>query len=239
MRKAVTAAAVLAWAMLALALPARAAVTDEVSVTLTGGEVAGKVRGMGKATVQARVENLGTRALNGIRIEAFYSTTDVMPDQYAVWHPHEFIFEPPLPPGESTLLNFSDEQAAEYILIEVRSTLFALGLSYNGTVADLNLALPERRGVVFISTRDFAGLIGAEVEYDEPTQQIVVATEGIEAVFTVGSLAAEINGRQTVLNGAVFELNGVSYLPLLDAATAFGLTATVDRPLNLVMLNDN
>ncbi|HES57974.1 MAG TPA: copper amine oxidase N-terminal domain-containing protein, partial [Firmicutes bacterium] len=219
MRKAVSGALVLAWAIFTLALPAQSAVTDEVSVTLTGGEVAGRVRGTGKATVQARVENLGTRALNGIRIEAFYSTTDVLPDQYAVWHPHEFIFEPPLPPGESTLLNFSDEQAAEYILIEVRSTLFALGLSYNGTVMDLKFALPERRGVVFIATRDFAGLVGAEAKYDEPTQQIVVATEGIEAGFTVGSQAAVINGRQTVLAGEVFEFNGTSYLPLLDAAT--------------------
>jgi len=225
-------------ACVALALPAQAALTDEVSVTLTGGEVSGKVRGMGKATVQARVENHGTRALNGIRIEAFYATANVAPDQYAVWHPHEFIFEPPLPPGENTLLNFSDDQAAEYILIEVRSALFAMGLSYNGTVQDLGYALPERQGVVFIATRDFANLIGAKTKWDETSQQIVMSTEAVESRFRVGTQSAEFNGRQTALESAVFELNGISYLPLLDVATAFGLTANIDRSLNLVMLGD-
>lgn len=237
MRKALVIAGVLV--LCGLVQPALAAVTEEVSVTLTGGEVAGRVRGTGKATVQAEVKNLGTRALNGIRIEAFYSTTDVLPDQYAVWHPHEFIFEPPLPPGESTLLNFSDEQAAEYILIEVRSTLFALGLSYNGTLRSLNFALPERQGVVYIATRDLAGLVGAKVEYNEATQYIVLETDALQARFRIGAATAEFNGRQTVTAGAVFEFNGTSYLPLLDAATAFGLTANIDRPLNLVMLNDS
>jgi hypothetical protein len=109
----------------------------------------------------------------------------------------------------------------------------------NGTVCSLNYAMPERQGVVFIATRDFAGLAGAEVKYNEATQYVVLETDAMQTRFRIGSSAAEINGRQTVLAGAVFEFNGTSYLPLIDAATAFGMTAQVDRPLNLVMLSDS
>ncbi len=219
-------------------IPALAAVTDEVEVKLAGGEVVGRVRGQGRAELVATVSNTGNRTLTGIRIEAYYSTVDIFPPANASWRPHEFIFEPPLLPGESANLGFSDDNAAEYVMLSVTATVFHTGISYNGQAVDLEYSIHERGGVSYIATRDLMGIIGGEADYDKATYEIVLSRFGFELRLRENKSALVVNGMPQEMAHPVTAIDGRSYLPLEDIAPLLGLTYQHDTSLNFIMLED-
>jgi hypothetical protein len=222
---------------LAAASPALA---QEVTVELSGGEVSGTVRGQGTASVVARVTNIGGREVNGLRIAVFYSTTDILPadPESADWRIHEFVFEPPLKPDDSTNLRFTDDNAAEYVLIEVRYVSAGLGLAYNGRAAKLNSGLLDRDGVTYVATRDLVDLIGGGLSYDAETYEIVVVRQGIELRLKEGSSRVRVDGEATTIEHKVIAEDGSSFLPLADICPLLGLGVERDAALNMITLSD-
>jgi len=221
-----------------LVLPILALAQDDVSVTLTGGDVRGKVKGRGKATVVARVENHSGRELTGVRIAAYYSPTDAQPGDNATWRVHEFVFEPPLLPDNSTTLKFSDDNAYEYVLLEVRSPQYGRGLSFNGKAVRLAGPLSEKDGVLYISTRDLMNAIGGGISYDAKTYMIVLERRGASVKVQAKLKYALVGETRAPLAHSVIELDGHSLLPLTDIAALFGISVTEDTDLNLVELSE-
>ena len=228
----------LAFALLALPWPALAAV-DGVSVRLGGGEVRGTVQGQGKATVRAVVANDSGRPLTGIRVGVYYSATDELPGDGARWRVHEFVVDPPLLSGKSITLKFSDENALEYVKLDVQRASFGQGLSYNGKLAALTAPLEEHDGAVYAGTRDLMDLIGGSISYDAKAYMIVLERHGVQVQVQAKLKYALVGGRQTPLAHPVIEVDGRSLLPVADIAELFGMSAEQDSELNLLVLQDS
>lgn len=218
----------------------QAVLAQEVLVELAGGEVTGTVRGQGTASVVATVTNIGAREVDGLRIAVYYSTRDVLPSdpESADWRIHEFIFEPPLKPDDSTSLRFSDDNAAEYVLIEVRYVSAGLGLAYNGRAASLEAGLLDRDGVTYAATRDLVSLIGGGLSYDSSTYEIVILRQGIELRLKEGSNRVKVDGVAATIEHRVIEDNGRSFLPVADVCPLLGVGVEHDASLNLIKLSD-
>jgi hypothetical protein len=229
-----------AWSLLVLMLAAGPAIAQDVTVELTGGEVSGSVRGQGTASVVARVTNFGAREVHGLRIAVYYSASDVLPSdpESADWRIHEFVFEPPLKPDDSTSLRFSDDNAAEYVLIEVRYVSAGLGLSYNGRDARLKAGLLERDGLTYVATRDLVDLIGGGLSYDGETYEIVIVRQGIELRLKEGSSRVRVDGEAATIEHQVLSEDGTSFLPVADVCPLLGLSVEHDAALNMIKLGD-
>ncbi len=278
-----------------LLLAISAAHSADVEVRLTGGSVTGTVRGQGTAAVQAQVVNRGASALKGVRLGVYYSTLDAPPGPDAAWREHEFVFEPPLPPGEATTLNFTDENAAEYIALSVRFALFADGgqtaaqptpagetnpdaggapappdakpadakpadskpadakpapqpepqpppkpkpaqvtpgaaagatVLYRGLPVAAASPLVEQDGALYISTRDLMDNTGGSLGYDSATYEVTLERKGRKLAVKTGERRATADGAAIELAHPVLEIDGRSYLPLVECAAYLGLTAT-------------
>lgn len=225
---------------LVLLAATRVALAQDVQVELSGGEVTGSVRGQGTANVVATVTNSGTRDVEGLRIAVYYSTSDVLPadPESADWRIHEFVFEPPLKPDDSTTLRFSDADAAEYVLIEVRYVAAGLGLAYNGRAAQLKSGLLERDGTTYVATRDLVDLIGGGLSYDSDTYEIVILRQGTELRFKEGSDRVKVDGTPATLEHKVISEGGSSFLPLGDICPLLGVNVERDQSVNLIKLSD-
>jgi len=225
---------------LLLLLTAGHAMAQDVTVELTGGEVTGTVRGQGTASVVARVTNISAREVSGLRIAVYYSASDVLPldPESADWRIHEFVFEPPLKPDDSTNLRFSDDNAAEYVLIEVRYVSAGLGLTYNGRAGRLESGLLQRDDTAYAATRDLVDLIGGGLSYDSETYEIVIVRAGIELRLKEGSSRVRVDGEATTIEHKVIADEGRSYLPLADICPLLGLSIERDSALNLIKLSD-
>ncbi|MDQ3022999.1 MAG: hypothetical protein M3R04_01245, partial [bacterium] len=150
----------IAIAYLLSAAPAAADVPG-ISVTLESGEVVGQTRGLGTATLTARVANGTARTLDGIRLVAWYSPVDVFPTSGADWRVHEFVFDPPLASGASGTLTFSDDNAAQYVQLLARQVKFRPALRYDDVTKDLKHPLLTRAGATHVALRDLADVIGS------------------------------------------------------------------------------
>lgn len=223
----------------AVLMSAGAARAADVGLTLIGGEVTGKARGQGVASVVAEVANFAGRELLGLRLAAYYSAVDVLPGDAADWRVHEFVFEPPLAPGDSTTLRFSDDNAAEYVLLEVRHTQFGRGLSFEGRVAMLEYGLLDDDGVTYVATRDLMNLIGGGISYDSETYEVVLERRGVELRFKERASKVKVDGTAQAIEHKILEVDGRSYLPLKDFAALFGLSLTHDTALNLLVLSES
>jgi hypothetical protein len=192
-----------------------------VTVTLESGEVVGQVRGLGTATLTARVTNETARTLEGIRLAAWYSPVDVFPDTSADWLIHEFVFDPPLGPGASTSLSFSDEGAAQYVLLQARAVKYRAALHYAGKIHDLRLPLLRRDGLASIAIRDLADVTGAKLTSSAGLVTLVVGGDQLQ--LRPGSKEASKNNAARLLLSPLFEDKGRTYITLQDAAALLGL----------------
>lgn len=230
---------------LAILLLATTAWAQGAQIQLTGGTVTGKARGQGTATVEARITNTGSAALLGVRIGTFYSTADVPPGPNADWRIHEFVFEPALQPGQGVALSFTDENAAEYIALEVRYAHFAdspialdtgadaggglePGVYFSGFKASLEHELINDSGTKYIAARDLVSIVGGNLGYDSATFEITYERNGRQLRFKTSERFVDVDGYEMRLAHKVKDIDGRSYLPLLDFAPLLGLKATED-----------
>jgi hypothetical protein len=219
---------------------ATAALAADVSVELAGGEVAGAVSGQGTASVVVDVTNNGLRDVTGLRIAAYYSTVNAPPvdPETAGWRIHEFVFDPPLAPGQSITVRFRDENAAEYVLLESRFVVEGGGIIYNGRTGVLEHGLRERSGVTYIATRDLIDLIGGGISYDAASYEVVIERQGVEVRFKEGHKQVKVNGQVSTFDHAIVEIDGRSLLPLVEFCGLLGITVEHDTAVGLFTLSD-
>ena len=239
------ASSLLLWALLLLLLLPQQALAQEadtkpaeIVVSLTGGTLTAGESGVGRAEVEATVTNNSPRPLSAIRIGVFYNNHNEGPPPGVAWIPHEFVFEPPLEPGKNSVLRFTDNDAGEFVLIEIQRVLFGSGLTYNGELAVLASPLTERAGVVYIATRDFAAMLGAEVRFDKASDLVSLSRTGQEVRFQVGLSHAFVDGLRMELEQIPYLDGDKSYVPLETFAVFFGMLVDYDRALNLINLNE-
>jgi hypothetical protein len=210
---------------------------EDVSLTLSGGEVVGKVKGQGKASVVATVENNGSRYLKGIRIAAAYNVVDENPGAEGQWYVHEFVFEPPLKPGGQSTLRFSDNSAAEYVALELRRVVYAPGISYKGVVGKQQDPLLEEDGVTYMSTRDFMSLIGGKLNFDSKTGYLELTRDGVSVRVRKGRQTARVGDEDVKLEHPPLEIDSRSYIAVEETAALFGLSSSENKDENLIDLS--
>jgi hypothetical protein len=211
---------------------------DGVSVSLAGGEVKGLVQGQGKATVRATVSNSSGRDIQSVVLAAFYSAVDEQPGDDAKWRVHAFEFTPPLATGKSATVKFTDDNALEYIKLDVQAAKFGLGLSYKGEVIKLTQPLMDKGGIHYIATRDLMDAIGGSISYDSKTYMLSLVRKGVTVQVKPALDYALVNGAKVPLQHQVLELDGRSQLPLEDIVALYGLSVSVDNDAGLVMLEE-
>lgn len=192
-----------------------------VTVTLVSGDVVGQTRGLGTATVTARVTNETARTLEGIRLVSWYSAVDVLPAADADWRIHEFVFDPPLMPGASGTLTFTDENAAQYVKLEARQVKYRAALRYGDAITDLKLPLLRRSGVVYVALRDLVDITGGTLR--SSGEFISVNAAGKKLQLRPGSAEAQVDSSARSMSNAVIEDNDRSYIALRDAASLLEL----------------
>lgn len=226
----------LAGLALAAASP-RAAETDgsqAVSIELSGGSLKD-----GRARVEARLHNGSGRSLLGVRIAAYYDPLDAMPAPDASWKLHEFLLEPPLAPGASVQLEFTDSEAAEFVLLRVAYARLALAIRVDGaTPLAARTELQEVEGTVYIAARDLAAALDAKLTQDKSKRvTLEMAEAGRKLSYLAGSKLVQLDTRQASLSLPVLEREGRSWLPLHEIAALLGFEADYDLAANLVLLS--
>lgn len=216
------------------------ALAADVSIELVGGEVTGAISGQGTASVVVNVTNDGLRDITGLRIAAYYSTLNAPPvdPETADWRIHEFVFDPPLAPGQSITVRFRDENAAEYVLLEARFVVEGGGIIYNGRTGVLEHGLIERNGVTFIATRDLIDLVGGGISYDAASYEVVIERQGVEVRFKEGRKQVKVDGQVNTLDHATIETDGRSLLPLVEFCGLLGIVVEHDATVDLFTLSD-
>ena len=215
---------------------ARAGILEEVRLEFVSGDVTGAIRGQGTATVSALVTNISDRNLNGVRIAAYYSPYDTFPEEFAEWQLHEFVFEPPLEPGNSVSLKFQDEQAFEYIQLELRRALFDLRLVVNGKLLEDPQLIRIQDGAAYMQSRELVRIIGGELHYDEATDRVNLSRNGATLLYKNGRRSIDVNGERRALEHPVIELDGRTWVPLEGVCRELGISCTVDNTLNVLTL---
>jgi hypothetical protein len=213
-----------------------ASAAGDVELTLAGGEVVGSPRGSGKASIEAKVRNNGSRPLKGVRIGVWFSAYDTPPPANADWRIREFVFEPPLKPGGVSTLRFSDEAGSEYVALLVRRAVFEPALQWGEASAMLHGGLSEREGAPYIGLRDLMDLLGGKVSLDKAAGFIQLEFDGqLARVKERGDTGSGASGNIQLAH-RVIEIDGRSYLGLEDAAKLLGLQLSYDNSVNLYIL---
>lgn len=234
-RKAIT--ALLALALVALAhMPAQAGILDEVQLEFVSGDVTGEQRGQGTATVTALVTNIGDRNLNGVRIAAYFSPYDTFPDEFAEWHLHEFVFEPPLRPGKSVSLQFQDEGAFEYIQLELRRAMFDLRVVVNGELLEREDLFRIEDGAVYMQSRDLVGIIGGELKYDAEADRVELKRADRVLLYKEGRRSIDVNGERRALSHPVLQFDGRTWVPVESICRELEVGCEIDHSLNVLSL---
>jgi hypothetical protein len=193
----------------------------------------------GKAHVRAEVTNNGQRSLLGLRIAAYYDPLDALPAPDAPWRLHEFLFEPPLLPGATLSVTFSDENASEYVLLRCAYARFTLGIIVNtGQEYSAAHELLESDGLQYIATRDLATALGATVR-QQPDKQVVLGLPdgSMTLVFRPGSQQVRANGEARSLSHPTLEREGRSWLPLHEVCLLLGFEADYELAANILRLS--
>lgn len=212
------------------------AAVDGISVSLAGGEVVGPVKGQGKASVRATIVNESGRALSSIVLGVFYNSINELPGGDAAWIKHAFEFDPPLGTGKSVTVKFTDNNALEYIMLDVQSAQLGWGISYNGRLASPAPMLELRDDVWYISTRDLMELVGGGLSYDPKTYMVGLERAGVLVQVKPKLGYALVGGAQQRLEHPVVEIDGRSLVPLVEIALLLGLSASVDEAQQLLLL---
>lgn len=219
-----------------LAGTARAGILEEVRLEFVSGDVTGPVSGQGIATLTALVTNISDRDLNGVRIAAYYSPYDSFPEEFAEWKLHEFVFEPPLKPGNSVSLSFQDEKAYEYIQLELRRALFDLRLVVNGKLLPSAGLIRIQDGAAYMQSRELVEIIGGDLHYDAEADRVNFSRGGYTLLYKNGRRSIDVNGERRALEFPVIELDGHTWVPLQGICQELGIDCKIDNTLNVLTL---
>lgn len=117
------------------------------------------------------------------------------------------------------------------ILISTFLLLIAI-LSFT-VVAEANYSGISQNGHTMIPIRGVFQTMGAKVEWDQASKQILVERDNFSVLLQINSKSAKVNGEEKGLSIAPFVRDGVSYLPLRFISESIGAVVNWDQITNV------
>ena len=128
-------------------------------------------------------------------------------------------------------------------LIELGGTPGITNVMYNGRFIEFPGAVPIiNEGMAFVPTKEFFGIFGAKLAYDDLTQTITVDMTDKSLEFTIGwtTMGVTVNGEmfERSIGAAPYIADGVSYIPVRGVTRVLGMDVYWDRLYSAIVIID-
>lgn len=196
---------------------------DEIEVDL----VKGTIRHLpawpvGQTRVTARVTNNSDRPLSAVTVKASYN--DIALSSWN-WRYHKVRMKPPLLPGLSRIVKFSDPEGRKYIVLDYAKPEF---LTPAPTVwaSGQKLACAIIANKMHVAARAFVTVFGGTIERDAASGEMIMRVADSEVRAKVKPDKSNPSAMLALLR------SGQTYVPLADVAKDLGLVVSHDDRTN-------
>lgn len=115
-----------------------------------------------------------------------------------------------------------------------------IGICLDGsTYYPSNLPVQVRNGRTMVPIRDLAERLGADVEWVQETQEIVMTRGGSTVTMTLGETTADVDGTAMEMDAAPCAVEGHTLIPARYVAEFFGQKVTWDQEKQLVVVEED
>lgn len=115
-----------------------------------------------------------------------------------------------------------------------------IGICLDGdTYYPTDLPVQVQNGRTMVPIRDLAEKLGADVEWVQESQQIVMTRAGSTVTMTLGKTAADVDGAAVEMDAAPYAVEGRTLIPARYVAEFFGQKVTWDQEKQLVVVEED
>lgn len=115
-----------------------------------------------------------------------------------------------------------------------------IGICLDGdTYYPTDLPVQVQNGRTMVPIRDLAEKLGADVEWVQESQQIVMTRAGSTVTMTLGETAADVDGTAVEMDAAPYAVEGRTLIPARYVAEFFGQKVTWDQEKQLVVVEED
>lgn len=115
-----------------------------------------------------------------------------------------------------------------------------IGICLDGdTYYPTDLPVRVQNGRTMVPIRDLAEKLGADVEWVQESQQIVMTRAGSTVTMTLGETAADVDGTAVEMDAAPYAVEGHTLIPARYVAEFFGQKVTWDQEKQLVVVEED
>ena len=115
-----------------------------------------------------------------------------------------------------------------------------IGICLDGdTYYPTDLSVQVQNGRTMVPIRDLAEKLGADVEWVQESQQIVMTRAGSTVTMTLGETAADVDGTAVEMDAAPYAVEGRTLIPARYVAEFFGQKVTWDQEKQLVVVEED
>ena len=115
-----------------------------------------------------------------------------------------------------------------------------IGICLDGiTYYPTDLPVQVQNGRTMVPIRDLAEKLGADVEWVQESQQIVMTRAGSIVTMTLGETAADVDGAAMEMDAAPYAVEGRTLIPARYVAEFFGQKVTWDQEKQLVVVEED
>ncbi len=115
-----------------------------------------------------------------------------------------------------------------------------IGICLDGdTYYPTDLPVQVQNGRTMVPIRDLAEKLGADVEWVQESQQIVMTRAGSTVTMTLGETAADVDGTAVEMDTAPYAVEGRTLIPARYVAEFFGQKVTWNQEKQLVVVEED
>lgn len=115
-----------------------------------------------------------------------------------------------------------------------------IGICLDGdTYYPTDLPVQVQNGRTMVPIRDLAEKLGADVEWVQESQQIVMTRAGSTVTMTLGETAADVDGAAMEMDAAPYAVEGRTLIPARYVAEFFGQKVTWDQEKQMVVVEED
>ena len=115
-----------------------------------------------------------------------------------------------------------------------------IGICLDGdTYYPTDLPVQVQDGRTMVPIRDLAEKLGADVEWVQESQQIVMTRAGSTVTMTLGETTADVDGAAMEMDVAPYAVEGRTLIPARYVAEFFGQVVTWDQEKSLVVVEED
>lgn len=115
-----------------------------------------------------------------------------------------------------------------------------IGICLDGnTYYPSSLPVQVQNGRTMVPLRDLAERLGADVEWVQETQEIVMIRAGSTVTMTLGKTTADVDGTAVEMDVAPYAVDGHTLIPARYVAEFFGQVVTWDQENSLVVVEED